>query len=135
MPSGLRSLRSFALVAALLGSAACQVTTDKSAPRVAAIQAGNGQTLPVGSEFNPLGVIVLDQYDFASTNVPVTWTITSGGGTLSAMNTRTNENGVASTIFTSGPTGGAVRITADIAGVGQLTFSECVTDATVTACP
>ena len=122
-------------MAAFVGATACQVTTDKSAPSVAAIQAGDKQTLPAMSEFNPLGVVVLDQYDFAATNVQVTWSITSGGGTLSATNTKTNENGVASTVFTAGPTGGPVKITADIAGVGQLTFNECVTDATVTACP
>jgi acyl-coenzyme A synthetase/AMP-(fatty) acid ligase len=135
MTSTLRSFRSLALVAAFLGSAACQVSTDKAAPRIAAIQAGNNQTMPAGSEFNPLGVVVLDQYDFAAQNVQVTWTILSGGGTLTATNTKTNENGVASTIYTAGTTGGPVKIVADISGVGQLTFNECVTDATVTSCP
>jgi hypothetical protein len=127
MPLTLRSFRSLALLAAFMGVAACQVTTDKPAPHIAAIQAGNGQTAPAGTEFpTPLGVIVLDQYDFASANVQVTWTITAGGGTLSATSTQTNETGVASTVYTAGPTPGTATITADIAGVGQLTFTETI---------
>src|SRR4051812_38962662 len=127
MFSKLRSFRSLALLAAFVGVAACRVSTDKPAPRIAAIQAGNGQTAPAGKEFPPpLGGIVLHQYDFASPNVQVIWTITAGGGTLSATNTKTNESGLASTVYTAGPTPGTATITADIAGVGQLTFTETI---------
>ena len=124
----LRSFRSLALVAALVGVSGCKVSTDKPAPHIAAIQAGNGQTAPAGSEFpTPLGIIVLDQYDFASANVQVVWTITAGGGSLSATTTKTNESGIASTVYTAGPTAGTATITADIAGVGRLTFTETIT--------
>lgn len=127
MSRKLRSFRSLALLAALVGASACQVTTDKPEPRIAAIQAGNGQTAAAGTQFPiPLGVIVLDQYDFASANVQVTWTITAGGGSLSATSTKTNDSGVASTVYTAGPTPGTATITADIAGVGQLTFTETI---------
>jgi hypothetical protein len=107
---------------------ACTVSTDKPAPRIAAIQAGSGQSAPAGTQFPvPLGVIVLDQYDFASANVQVTWTITAGGGSLSGTTTKTNEAGIATTMYTAGATPGTATITADIAGVGQLTFTETIT--------
>ena len=128
MPRTLRSFRSFALLTAFMGVAACQVTTDKPAPHIAAIQSGDGQSAAAGTAFStPLGVIVLDQYDFAAANVQVIWTITAGGGSLSATNTKTNETGIASTVYTAGPTPGTATITADIAGVGRLTFTETIT--------
>ena len=111
-----------------MGVTACQVATDKPAPRIAAIQGGNAQTAAAGTAFpTPLAVLVLDQYDFAAPNVQVTWTITSGGGSLSATTTKTNETGIASTVYTAGPTAGPVTIIADIAGIGQLTFTETIT--------
>ena len=128
MSRTLRSFRSFALLAALTGVAACTVSTDKPAPHIAAIQAGSGQSAAAGTAFpTPLGVIVLDQYDFAAANVQVTWTITAGGGSLSATTTKTNDVGIASTVYTAGPTPGTATIVADIAGVGQLTFTETIT--------
>ena len=128
MSRTLRSFRSLALLAALVGVAGCQVSTDKPTPHIAAIQAGSGQSAAAGTVFpTPLGVIVLDQYDFAAANVAVTWTITAGGGSLSATTTKTNEVGIASTTYTAGPTPGTATITADIAGVGQLVFTETIT--------
>lgn len=123
----LRSFRSVALLAAFAGVGACSVTSEPPVPRAATITSGNRQTQPAGTVFPvPLGLIVVDQYDYGARNVPVTWTIVSGGGSLSTTSNTTSDAGVASTVYTAGPTPGPVTITADIAGVGTLTFNETV---------
>ena len=126
--SRLRSICLLTLAPALIGVAGCTVSTDASRARAGVIQAGNQQTQPAGTAFPiPLAVLVLDQYNFSAVGVGVTWTITAGGGSLSATSTVTDGNGVAQTVYTAGATAGTATITADIAGVGKLTFSETIT--------
>ncbi|HUQ98918.1 MAG TPA: hypothetical protein VM166_05635 [Gemmatimonadaceae bacterium] len=124
----LRSIRPLAVVAGLVVFGGCQVTTDAAVPVRASITVGYGQSQPAGTVFPiPLGIIVVDQYDYGAPNVQVTWKITSGGGSLSAATTTTSDAGVTSNVYTAGQTAGTVTITADVAGVGQLTFTETVT--------
>ena len=52
---------------------------------------------------HPFVVEVRDQHNRAFSGVPVTFTVTAGGGTLSVTNTTTNENGRAQTTLTLGP--------------------------------
>jgi hypothetical protein len=123
-----RSFRPLGLAAALVVASACQVTTDAAMPVRASITVGNAQSQPAGTVFpTPLGILVINQYDYGAPNVQVTWTITSGGGSLSATTTTTSDAGVTSNVYTAGQTPGTVTITADVAGVGQLTFTETVT--------
>ena len=51
----------------------------------------------------PFVVEVRDERNRAFSGVPVTFTVTAGGGTLSVTNTTTNENGRAQTTLTLGP--------------------------------
>jgi hypothetical protein len=123
-----RSFRPFALVATLVVAGACQVTTDAAVPVRASITVGNAQSQPANTVFpTPLGILVIDQYDYGAPNVQVAWTIKSGGGSLSAATTTTSDTGVTSNVYTAGATPGTVTITADVAGVGQITFTETVT--------
>ena len=114
-------------LAAALVIAGCSLSTDAPAAQTGAINDGDGQTAPAGTALpTPLSVIVVDQYGFVIENVRVTWDIRSGGGSLSATDTRTNADGVSSVVYTAGPTAGTAVITADIAGVGVLNFTETI---------
>ena len=120
--------RLLVLLAACLAWSGCDLSTAAPAPQTAAINGGNGQTGPINTAFpNPLAVIVVDQYGFAAENVQVTWAVRTGGGTLSAIDTRTNADGIASVVFTSGATAGISTISAAVAGIGTLFFSETAT--------
>lgn len=121
-------LRKLMVLMGILSLAACTLTTDAPRPQVLAITGGENQETPANTPLpNPLGVIVIDQYGFAMTGITVTWAITSGGGMLSATSTQTDENGSASATYTAGPTAGTATITATVAGIGTLTFTETIT--------
>jgi len=74
-----------------------------------------------------LSVVVIDQYGAAMPNVTVTWAITAGAGSLSATSTTTNANGTASVANTAGPAAGGATITAAVAGIGTVAFTETIT--------
>ena len=123
-----RSTRLLALVAAALIATACQLSTDAPSAQTAAINSGDDQTGPVNTAFpDPLSIIVVDQYGFVMENIQVTWAVRNGGGTLSATDTRTNAQGISSVIYTAGPNVGISTITATIAGLGTLNFTETAT--------
>ena len=130
MQSSLRpfhALRLLALVAAISVWTACSLSTDAPVAQTAAINEGDGQTAPAGTAFpTPLSVIVVDQYGFVMENIQVVWAIRVGGGSLSATDTRTNAQGISSVTYTAGPTAGIATITATIAGIGTLNFSETI---------
>ena len=113
------ALRLLALVAAISVWTACSLSTDAPVAQTAAINEGDGQTAPAGTAFpTPLSVIV--------ENIQVVWAIRVGGGSLSATDTRTNAQGISSVTYTAGPTAGIATITATIAGIGTLNFSETI---------
>jgi hypothetical protein len=106
----------------------CQLSTDAPAAQTAAINGGDAQTGAVNTAFPvPLSVIVVDQYGFVMQNIQVTWAVRNGGGTLSATDTKTSADGIASVVFTAGATPGISTITATVAGIGTLNFSETAT--------
>ena len=123
-----RATRLLALVLLSLLGNACDLSTDAATAHTASINSGNGQTGPVSTAFpDPLSVIVVDQYGFVMENIQVTWAIRDGGGTLSASETKTNAQGIASVTYTAGPNAGISTITATIVGVGTLEFTETAT--------
>ncbi len=107
-----------------------KLSTDTDAPRpyILGMVTGNQQTAAAGTQLtDPLSVVVIDQYNFVMANITVTWAITAGGGSLSALTTVTDENGVASVTYTAGPTPGPASITATVSSLGTLTFTETIT--------
>jgi hypothetical protein len=120
--------RLLVLLAACLVWSGCQLSTDAPTAQTAAINGGDDQTAPVSTAFpEPLSVIVVDQYGFVMQNIQVTWAVRTGGGTLSATDTKTSADGIASVVFTAGATPGISTITATVAGIGTLNFSETAT--------
>jgi hypothetical protein len=123
---GGRPLVRLAALVGMLALVGCSVSTAPPTPHVLGIIAGDAQTgTPAGTDVPaPLSVIVIDQYGFASPNVTVTWAVTSGGGSVSAASTQTDDNGTASVVFTAGPVAGSATINATVTSIGTVTFHE-----------
>lgn len=122
------SPRIAALLAMLVAASGCTLNTDVSGPSAVIRVSGDSQAEPTNTTFpTPLSVLVVTQFGEPVQNATVTWTITSGGGTLSAPSTVTDETGVASVTYTSGATTGSVVIEARVSGVPPLIFNLTVT--------
>ncbi|HEX6307113.1 MAG TPA: invasin domain 3-containing protein [Longimicrobiales bacterium] len=85
-----------------------------------AIAGGNNQTAIAGTAVSsPIGVRVTDASDAPLPNVPVTFTVTAGGGSLTGTNpVQTNSNGIAiAPVWTLGSVAGVNRLKATAAGL------------------
>jgi hypothetical protein len=112
----------------IVALAACKLSTDIPISLTLGALKGDNQTAAAGTVFpDSLSVIVLDQYGFSTEGTTIVWAITSGGGSLSATSTTTDVNGITSVAYTAGSSPGRATITATLAGVGFLTFSETIT--------
>ena len=107
-------LMSMLLAAASLSGAACLSISDPSTGlAVFTILGGNNQVVVVNTVApQPLSVRTIDEKTGVLPGVTVTWTITSGTGTLSATSTVTDDSGLASINFTAGSTTGPVLVRA-----------------------
>jgi hypothetical protein len=122
------SLRKVALLVTLAGGSGCTLNTDLSGPAGIVKVSGDGQTAPTNTTLpTPLAVAVFTQFGERLQNITVTWTISSGGGMLSATSTQTDDTGVASVNYTTGTTAGLVAVRASVGGLPPLTFSISVT--------
>jgi Big-like domain-containing protein len=121
-------LLKLALVATLAGVIGCTLNTDVSGPSGILKFSGDPQPTPANTPLaGPLQVIVFTQFGERLQNVTVNWTIVSGGGTLSATSTLTDDGGVASVDYTTGPTAGQAKVQARVSGLPALTFNITVT--------
>ena len=77
------------------------------------------QGLPGAALENPFVVEVRDQADKTLSGAEVTFSVTSGGGTLSAITVMTDANGRAQSILTLGPNPGTNTVTAAVTGVRE----------------
>ncbi|HZP66654.1 MAG TPA: autotransporter domain-containing protein [Rudaea sp.] len=91
----------------------------------AAIASGNNQTAAIGSTLMPFVVQIASSSGNAKglSQVPVTWRVSSGSGTLSDATTYTDANGKASDTLTLGSIAGTVTVVATLPGNINLTFS------------
>lgn len=91
---------------------------------------GNGQTGTTGQPLtNPLYVKVTDSNGIPVSGISVTFTVTSGGGTVNPTTVSTNAQGMASTLLTLGPTPGTnlVVVTSGSLSGSPVTFSATAT--------
>ena len=94
-----------------------EVFFDHRTPkRIRIISGDNQESLPSAALANPFVVEVQDERRVAFEGVPVTFTVTSGDGTLSTTSTATNTNGRAESILTLGPNQGTNTVTVSVAG-------------------
>ncbi|MDP9200647.1 MAG: Ig-like domain-containing protein [Gemmatimonadota bacterium] len=112
----------------LVAMSSCTLGTDVSGPAAVIRFSGDEQTAPVNTTLTtPLAVAVVNQVLEPLPNITVTWTIISGGGTLSAASTQTDESGIASVTYKTGDTAGPVVIEAEVRGLPTVVFNITVT--------
>lgn len=86
--------------------------------------AGNGQTGTVGEPLNDgLRVRLTDDTGTGVEGETVSWSVTSGGGSLSASSTTTDGSGYAQVNWTLGTTAGSQDVSATVAGTGSVAFT------------
>src|SRR5512147_427780 len=90
----------------LLSLAGCSLDTAPEGLAVMTIVTGDQQTVQVGAVASPLSVRAYTANAQSIENEPVKWAITSGGGSLSATSTLTDDTGVATVTYTAGPAPG-----------------------------
>jgi len=97
-------------------------------PAQVSITGGNQQSGPVAATLpTALSVQVTDASGQPLSGVSVTWTVTTGGGSLSASSSTTGANGTATTQWTLGTTAGTNTATATVASLAPATFSAAAT--------
>jgi adhesin/invasin len=118
----------------LAGSPLTFTLTGTAGPATAlAIASGDNQSAVVGTALaQPFVVRVTDANGNAAANVPVSFAVTAGGGSLSATNVTTNARGEASSSLTLGAT--AVMNTVSITSAG-LSGSPSTFNASAMAAP
>jgi Bacterial Ig-like domain (group 1) len=118
-----RRFRAFTVLAFAAASIACTLETDVNGPGGLIKYSGDLQTVTTNTPLAaPLTVLVVTQFGERLKNVTVNWTIESGGGSLSAASSLTDEAGLASVDYTSGSTTGEAVIRAQVHGVPPLRF-------------
>jgi len=121
-------LQMLALLMAGAAASGCTLNTDVSQPSAVVKYGGDQQSAPVNTMLpTPLAVIVTSQFGERLNNIAVNWTIASGGGSLSSSTTQTNDSGIASVDYTTGPVAGPVVIKAQVHGIPPLTFNVTIT--------
>jgi adhesin/invasin len=93
-------------------------------PTAISIVSGNGQSGTVGEAVgDPYVVRVTDGNGNPVAGVPVSWSVTSGGGSVSPTSSTTNSNGQASATHTLGTGTGAQSVRASVSGLTPVTFT------------
>jgi hypothetical protein len=86
------------------------------------------QTAPANTQLPvPFTILVVNQFGEKLRNVTVNWSITAGGGSLSETSNRTDESGLSSVTYTTGPTPGTATIQAKVSGIPPLSFTVTIT--------
>ena len=120
-----------AIIALAIALAACTSdnSTETLVPSAIGIVSGNGQSAIAGAVVaNPFVVEVLDQNAEGMKGVIVSWTILSGGGSLSATAAATDAAGLASSRYTAGPVAGTASIRASVSGIpNPVVFTVTIT--------
>jgi hypothetical protein len=114
--------------AALVVAGACGDTQFNNVVAVATAvtvsAATNNQTAVVGTALpQPVSVQVTDGAGAPIGNVVVTWTVLTGGGSVSTATSTTDVNGNATVVWTLGPTIGAQTLSASIATGASTTIT------------
>ena len=103
------------------------VTVDPLLPKATRLEkiSGDDQTgLTGGVWAAPFVVEVLDQYDAPLEGTPVTFTVLTGGGILSAETTRTDANGLATSTLRLGAEAGTHTVEVSVEGISEpVTFT------------
>ena len=123
-------LRLARVFAALILFAGCGGGTDVPPPTTVARIGGDQQQGFINTALSvPLSVRVTGSDGLALEGVTVSWTVTSGGGSVSPATSVTDGNGVATTTWTLGPVPGQQTVTASLEDGATTTFTAVATAA------
>ena len=107
-----------------LGTVTFTATAIKQTPHSLTKVSGDGQQGQAGEQLaKPFVVSVLDQNGAAFAGASVTFSVTAGGGTLSATTATTDAKGRAATRLTLGNDAGTNTVTATVEGLEPVTFT------------
>ena len=87
--------------------------------RLEIVSGGDQEGLPGSKLAKPFVVEVLNQFDKPVPSVRVTFSVSTGGGMLSAIDVTTDSNGRAESILTLGPNPGTNTVTVSAAGIPE----------------
>ena len=104
------------LAAACLVAACGSDTTEPDPDPVLAVASGSGQSGTVGQALASPLVVRVTRSGAGLSGATVSWSVTSGGGTVSPATSTTDASGNASTTWTLGPTAGANMVQASSTG-------------------
>lgn len=89
---------------------------------------GDGQTAKVGTAFDSsLVVKVTDAFDNLKAGIPVTFTVSTNGGTVSSSTVVTDVQGLGKVKWTAGIAAGSASVTASSGSISQVTFTATIT--------
>jgi hypothetical protein len=121
------SPKKIALLVVLAGVGGCTLNTEVTGPAGIVKVSGDQQSAAPNTMLpTPLAVAVFTQFGERLQNITVTWTITSGGGALSATSTVTDDTGTASVNYTTGPAPALETVRVKAEGLPPLTFNITV---------
>jgi hypothetical protein len=106
------------IVLALLEACGSSSHLQPLIPAVLKLSSGDGQVGAVGSPLpDSLRVQVTDAAGNGAPGVSVSWSVLTGGGSISPQASTTNSAGIASAAFTLGPVQGEQRVQAEVSGL------------------
>lgn len=88
---------------------------------------GDAQTAGAGAVLPTQLAVKVTRGGVPAANTPVTWTVASGGGTLSAQSTTTGTDGYARVTWTLGSPAGTQTVNASAAGAAAVAFEATAT--------
>ena len=89
---------------------------------------GDGQTAKVGSQIlSDLVVKVTDAFGNEKAGIPVSFTVSTNGGTVSAGTVVTDVQGLGKVKWTAGTAAGSASVTANSGSIAQITFTATIT--------
>ncbi len=89
---------------------------------------GDGQTAKVGTLLDSsLVVKVTDAFDNLKAGIPVSFTVSANGGTVSATTVVTDVQGIGKVRWTAGTAAGTALVTANSGSIAQITFTATIT--------
>ena len=125
-PTSTGRIRVVATVAGADSTAAFIVQGGEPADALEKVSGDNQSGTPGNALANPFVVEVQDEDGEPLTGHSVTFSVTAGGGSLSATSATTNANGRAQTTLTLGSALGVNSVQASVSGVDSVTFSTSI---------
>jgi hypothetical protein len=116
--------RILALIAVTAALSGCSLNTDIGGPTAIVILNGQNQMAATSTTLpTAFTVVVVGSFNVPMPDQPVTWTIVAPGtGSLSTASSVTDQNGLASTTYTTGSAPGTVQIQASSNSLDPVLF-------------